>query len=138
MATKNDERILMLKEQIEEKKKELGKQPRFSPITTCLFDREGCRINIHTLTSIKDINAMLVFFNTYVMSANDLDIDCNEVELYGFSVLDWMEDLKSKKAVVEYSAKKEQLSILEKKLDKLLSDDKKTELEIEAIADLIE
>ena len=137
MATKNDERILMLKEQIEEKKKELGKQPRFSPITTCLFDREGCRVNIHTLTSIKDINAMLVFFNAYVVSARDLGLDCAEVELDGFSVLDWMEDLKSKKAVVEYAAKKEQLTTLEKKLDKLLSDDKKTELEIDAIADLI-
>ena len=137
MAIKNDERILELKKQIEEKKNELGKQPRFTPVTTCLFDREGCRVNIHTLTSVKDINAMLVFFNTYVMSAKDLDIDCAEVELDGFSVLDWMEDLKSKKAVVEYSAKKEQLTALEKKLDKLLSDDKKTELEIEAIADLI-
>lgn len=137
MAIKNDERILELKKQIEERKNELGKQPRFTPVTTCLFDREGCRVNIHTLTSVKDINAMLVFFNTYVMSAKDLDIDCAEVELDGFSVLDWMEDLKSKKAVVEYSAKKEQLTALEKKLDKLLSDDKKTELEIEAIADLI-
>lgn len=137
MAVKNDERILELKKQIEEKKNELGKQPRFTPVTTCLFDREGCRVNIHTLTSVKDINAMLVFFNTYVMSAKDLDIDCAEVELDGFSVLDWMEDLKSKKAVVEYSTKKEQLTALEKKLDKLLSDDKKTELEIEAIADLI-
>ena len=137
MATKNDERILMLKKQIEEKRQELGKQPRFSPITTCLFDREGCRVNIHALTSVKAINAMIVFFNTYVISARDLNIDCAEVELDGFSVLDWMEDLKSKKAVVEYIAKKEQLTILEKKLDKLLSDDKKTELEIYAIADLI-
>lgn len=137
MATKNDERIIELKKQIEEKKNELGKQPRFTPITTCLFDREGCRVNIHTLTSIKDINAMLVFFNTYVVSARDLEIDCAEVELDGFSVLDWMEDLKSKKAVVEYTKKKEQLTQLEKKLDKLLSDDKKTELEIDAIADLL-
>lgn len=137
MAVKNDERILELKKQIEEQKNKLGKQPRFAPVTTCLFNREGLRVNIHTLTSVKDINAMLVFFNTYVMSAKDLDIDCAEVELDGFSVLDWMEDLKSKKAVVEYSAKKEQLTALEKKLDKLLSDDKKTELEIDAIADLI-
>ena len=137
MATKNDERIIELKKQIEEKKNELGKQPRFTPITTCLFDREGCRVNIHTLTSIKDINAMLVFFNTYVISAKDLEIDCAEVELGGFSVLDWMADLQSKKAVVEYAKKKEQLTQLEKKLDKLLSDDKKTELEIDAIADLL-
>ena len=137
MATKNDERILELKKQIETQRNELGKQPRFTPITTCLFDREGCRVNIHTLTSVKDINAMLVFFNTYVVSAKDLGIDCAEVELDGFSVLDWMADLQSKKAVVEYAKKKEQLTQLEKKLDKLLSDDKKTELEIDAIADLL-
>ena len=137
MAIKNDERILELKQQIDEKKNALGKQPRFSPITTCLFNYGGDKINIHTLTSVKDINTLLVWFNTYIMSARDLNIDCADVELSGFSISDWMEDLKSKKAVVEYTAKKEQLTALEKKLDKLLSDDKKTELEIESIANLI-
>ena len=137
MATKNDERILTLKKQIEEKKKELGKQPRFTPITTCLFDYNGSKINIHTLIDVKNINQFLVYFNMWAMSADDLEIDAEEVTWCGFSVLDWIEDLKSKKAVVEYAAKKEQLTALEKKLDKLLSDDKKTELEIDAIADLI-
>lgn len=137
MATKNDERILELKKQIDEKKKELGKQPRFSPVTTCMFNHQGNRINIHALTSIKDINAMLVYFNMYVMSAEDMEINCEDIVFDGFSVTDWIEDLKSKKTVIEYTAKKEQLVTLEKKLDKLLSDDKKTELEIDAIADLI-
>lgn len=137
MAAKNDERILELKKQIEEKKKELGKQPRFSPVTTCMFNHNGNRINIHTLTSIKDINAILVYFNMYVMSAEDMEINCEDIVFDGFTVTDWIEDLKSKKTVIEYTAKKEQLTILEKKLDKLLSDDKKTELEIDAIADLI-
>lgn len=137
MAVKNDERILELKKQIEEKKKELGKQPRFSPVTTCMFNHNGNRINIHTLTSIKDINAILVYFNMYVMSAEDMEINCEDIVFDGFTVTDWIEDLKSKKTVIEYTAKKEQLTILEKKLDKLLSDDKKTELEIDAIADLI-
>ena len=137
MAIKNDERILELKRQIEEKKNELGKQPRFSPVTTCLFNYGTDRINIHTLTSVKDINTLLVWFNTYIMSAKDLNIDCADVELSGFAISDWMEDLQSKKAVVEYTTKKEQLTALEKKLDKLLSDDKKTELEIESIANLI-
>ena len=137
MAVKNDERILELKKQIEEKKKELGKQPRFSPVTTCMFNYQGNRINIHTLTSIRDINAILVYFNMYVMSAEDMEINCEDIVFDGFTVTDWIEDLKSKKTVIEYTAKKEQLTILEKKLDKLLSDDKKTELEIDAIADLI-
>lgn len=137
MATKNDERILELKKQIEEKKKELGKQPRFSPVTTCMFNHQGNRVNIHALTSIKDINAMLVYFNMYVMSAEDMGINCEDIVFDGFSVTDWIEDLKSKKTVIEYTTHKEQLTALEKKLDKLLSDDKKTELEIDAIADLI-
>ena len=137
MATKNDDRILTLKKQIEDKKKELGKQPRFSPVTTCMFTYNGNKVNIHTLTSISDINAMLVHFNIYVMSAENLGIDCADVCFDGFSVSDWMEDLNAKKAVVEYTAQKSQLAALEKKLDKLLSDDKKTELEIDAIADLL-
>lgn len=137
MAIKNDERILELKKQIDEKKKELGKQPRFSPVTTCMFNYQGNRVNIHALTSIKDINAMLVHFNMYVMSAKDMEINCEDIVLDGFSITDWIEDLKSKKTVIEYTAKREQLTVLEKKLDKLLSDDKKTELEIESIASLI-
>lgn len=135
--SKNDDRILVLKKQIEDKKKELGKPPRFSPVTTCLFNYNGNRVNIHALTSVKEINAMLVYFNIYAMSAENLGIDCAEVCFEGFSVTDWMEDLNAKKIVVEYNEKKSQLNALEKKLDKLLSDDKKTELEIDAIADLI-
>lgn len=135
--SKNDDRILTLKKQIDDKKKELGKQPRFSPVTTCMFTYNGNRVNIHTLTSVKDINAMLVYFNIYAMSAENLGIDTEDVGFDGFSVVEWMEDLNAKKAVVEYNAKKTQLTALEKKLDKLLSDDKKTELEIDAIADLL-
>lgn len=135
--SKNDDRILTLKKQIEDKKKELGKQPRFSPVTTCMFTYNGNRVNIHTLTTVNDINAMLVYFNIYAMSAENLGIDLEDVRFDGFSVSDWMEDLHAKKAVIEYTAKKSQLGAMEKKLDKLLSDDKKTELEIDAIAGLL-
>lgn len=137
MATNNDNRILELKKQIDIKRTELGKQPRFIPLTTCLFERNGNRINLHALTSVKQVNELLVFFNLYVMSAKDLELDASEIELNGFPVTDWIMDLKSKKAIIEYTDKKEQLIKLEKKLDKLLSDDKKTELEIDAIADLL-
>lgn len=136
--SKNDDKILVLKKQIEEKKNTLGKQPRFSPVTTCIFTYNNNKINIHTLTSIKDIDTMIVHFNIYVMSAKDLRIDCNNICFDGFSVLDWIEDLNSKKRMIEYNEKKQQLNMLEKKLDKLLSDEKKTELEIDAIASLIE
>lgn len=134
---KNDDRILTLKKQIDTKKQELGKQPRFSPITTCILNYNGNKINIHTLTSVKDINALLVHFNMYAMSAKDLDIDCENVCFDGFSVLDWIEDLNSKKEVVNYMEEKSKLTMLEKKLDELLSDDKKTELQIDSLAAML-
>ena len=136
--SKNDDKILTLKKQIEEKKNVLGKQPKFLPVTTCVVTYNNSKINIHTLTSIKDIETMMIYFNMYIMSAKDLQIDYNNICFDGFSVLDWIEDLKSKKRMLEYNEKKQQLNTLEKKLDKLLSDEKKTELEIDAIASLIE
>jgi hypothetical protein len=93
MAIKNDERILALREQIEAKKKTLGKQPRFSPVTTCMLDVNGTRINLHTLNSIDKINHLLVYLNMWVMSAEDMDIDPKDIMLSDFPVTEWMDDL---------------------------------------------
>lgn len=137
MATKNDERILTLKAQIEEKKKSLGKQPSFSPVTTCLLDYMGNRINLHTLNTVKEIDNLLVFMNMWIMSAENLGVDPENITMSNFSVVDWMHDLQSKRAVVVYQEEAKKLTSLNKQLEKLLSDDKKTELEIDAIAELL-
>lgn len=137
MAIKNDERILALREQIEAKKKTLGKQPRFSPVTTCMLDVNGTRINLHTLNSVDKINHLLVYLNMWVMSAEDMGIDSKDIMLSDFPVTEWMDDLRSKKAVVVYQEEAKKLNALNAQLEKLLSDDKKTELEIDAIAELL-
>ena len=137
MAAKNDERILTLRKQIEEKKEKLGKAPRFSPTTTCLLDYNGSRINLHTLNSTQDIDQMLTYFNMWVISAENIYVDPETIMFSGFSVLDWMADLRSKREVILYQEESKKLDTLNKQLEKLLSDDKKTELELDAIADLL-
>ena len=137
MTINNDERILALREQIETKRKELGKQPRFTPITTCLLEVNGTRINLHTIFSVKEINALLVYVNMYVISAKDLNIDPTEIILSGFGIQDWIEDLRSKANAIVWLEKNAQLLALQRQLDKLLSNDKKTELEINEIANLL-
>jgi hypothetical protein len=137
MAIKNDERILSLREQIEAKKKTLGKQPRFSPITTCIIDYNGERINLHTMNTVRDIDQFLVCLNMWVMSAENLGVNPADIMMSGFSIVDWMDDLRSKREVVVYQEEAKKLNALNKQLEKLLSDDKKTELEIDAIAELL-
>ena len=137
MAIKNDERILVLREQIEKKKKTLGKQPRFSPVTTCLIDYNGERINLHTMNTTRDIDQFLVCLNMWVMSAENLGVNPEDIMMSGFSIVDWMNDLRSKKAVVVYQEEAKKLNALNAQLEKLLSEDKKTELEIDAIAELL-
>lgn len=137
MAIKNDERILALREQIEAKKKTLGKQPRFSPVTTCLIDYNGERINLHTMNTTKDIDQFLVCLNMWVMSAENLGVNPANIMMSGFSIVDWMDDLRSKREVVVYQEEAKKLNALNKQLEKLLSEDKKTELEIDAIAELL-
>lgn len=137
MAIKNDERILSLREQIEAKKKALGKQPRFSPITTCIIDYNGERINLHTMNTVRDIDQFLVCLNMWVMSAENLGVNPADIMMSGFSIVDWMDDLRSKREVVVYQEEAKKLNALNKQLEKLLSEDKKTELEIDAIAELL-
>ena len=137
MAIKNDERILALREQIEVKKKTLGKQPRFSPITTCIIDYNGERINLHTMNTVRDIDQFLVCLNMWVMSAENLGVNPADIMMSGFSIVDWMDDLRSKREVVVYQEEAKKLNALNKQLEKLLSEDKKTELEIDAIAELL-
>lgn len=137
MAQKNDERIMQLKETIAQKKKELAAGPkRFAPITNCILAFDNFQYNLHVLTE-PNLEFLLVRLNAYVMSAINLDLDPAEVKISGYSLLDWCDDLKQLIEIRDFRQKKSQLEKLEKQLDALLSDDKKTELEIESIAELL-
>ena len=133
--SKNDERILELKKQIDVKKKELSKKKvRFSPETNCMLDLDGLKYNLNVLQD-DALALLLIKLNTYVMSAKDLDIDIPKIS--GYSVELWISDIRSKLESVKIKEEEKNLKSNEKLLEQLLSEDKKTELMLDEIAALL-
>lgn len=130
MATKNDERVLQLKKIIDEKKSELKVVKRFVPLTNCVLNLDGLSYNLNVL-QLDDLKFLLVKLNMYLMSANDLDMG---LDISGYNIAEWISDVKYKIEILERKKKESELKVLEAKLDKMLSDEKKTELELNEIA----
>lgn len=134
---KNDEQILQLKEKIATKKEELKKVKRFSPITNCVVDIDGNdkKANIQVLSK-EQLTNLLIKLNMYRMSAENLNIV--DVSIDGYKLEEWIIDVKAKLNDLDKRQQETNLKNMESKLTKLLSEDKKTELEINEIASLLE
>lgn len=135
MNTNNDNRIIELKKQIETKRKQLlEKTNRFSPETNCILEFKGTTYNLNAC-SAEMLTLLLVELNMYIMSAADLGVTLPT--LSGYPIEMWMTDIKNKISVLSVKQEESNLKKMEVKLDKLLSDDKKTELELDEIASLL-
>jgi hypothetical protein len=135
MAQKNDERIMQLKSKIEKKRIELDKhRNRFNPITNCLLTLDKVTYNLNVESS----ELFLIKLNMMAMSAKDLNIDTSKLIISGYSLDDWIEDVKANLEVQRHKKEKKDLDRLEKELTALLSDDKQTELEIDRLAAFLE
>lgn len=133
--SKNDDRIIELKNQIEIKKKELAdKRIKFTPETNCVLELEGTNYNLNVCTE-EVLTMLMIKLNTYIMSANDLGVSIPTMSGYPIDL--WISDIKNKLAVTAIKREEANLKRMEAKLDKLLSDDKKTELELDEIASLL-
>lgn len=79
---------------------------------------------------------LLIKLNAYVLSAKDLGV-LDSFSVSGYHVQDWITDLKSKFEIMNRKEEEQKLKTMETKLYKLLSDDKKVELELDEIAELL-
>lgn len=133
--SKNDDRIMLLKKQIEEKKVALMDEKSNEPYkTTCVIDLDGNKINIHVLKS-DELAMLLVKLNVYRMSAENLGMQLFAIS--GYDVNMWMDDVKKRIAMLKSKETEKELRAAEDKLNTLLSEDKKTELEIDNIEALL-
>lgn len=133
--SKNDDRILELKKQIETKKKSISeKKIRFIPETNCVLNLDGITVNLN-VCSDDALLLLLIRLNSYLISAKDLNM--TDFEVSGYSATAWIRDIKSKLEASSLKKEESELKKMESKLDKLLSDDKKTELEIDEIAAML-
>lgn len=130
---KNDEKILELKKQIEKKKESLKKSKRFNPVTNCIIELDAQKQNIQAMNS-NDLIFLAAKLNSYYVSALDLEL---ELKLSGYNVKEWIDDILAKISTLNVKNEEKQLKAMEDKLTKLLSNDKKVELEINEIESLL-
>ena len=130
--SKNDERVLQLKKLIEEKRSELSTE-RFVPMTNLVLDMDDKKYNLNVLQE-NELRFLMIKLNAYAMSADDLK---EELVISGYDVNAWLADICGKLAIMTDKKKRDELKALEAKLDKMLSDEKKTELELDEIAALL-
>ena len=137
MSTKNDEMILQLKKKVEEQKAELAKLPRtLQSETSTVFRTDAENLNLRVM-SVEQLKLLKVKLHTYEMAATDLKIGIDEVIISGFSIDKWMHDIDMQISVLTRAEKEKKLKETENTLNKLLSDDKRTELELEALAKML-
>lgn len=133
--SKNDDKILKLKEQIAAKKSEIGKAKRFAPIASCSIELDGVRYNLHA-AGAEQLVFLACKLNALAHAADDIGLTGRCV-VSGFAVEDWLSDVQAKLAMLAQKDEESKLKAMETKLDKLLSDDKKTELELAEIESLL-
>jgi len=131
----NDQRIMLLKKQIESKKAQLSKSTRFSPVTNCSLEVDAVRYNIQVLAR-PDLISLMVKLNSYMMSAKNLDV-LDDYVISGYKVEDWIADIKARIAILSHKLEENRLKLMEDKLIKLLSDGKKVELELNEIESIL-
>jgi len=132
--SKNDETILQLKGKIAEKKAKLIKS-KFIPVTNLIINFRGTTYNLNVLNK-ENILYLMVELNALRLSEVDLKLD-NVTTISGYKLLEWLNDLTKKLEIVIYKEQEDELKTMEAKLDKLLSDEKKTELELNDIANFL-
>lgn len=132
----NDEKIIKLKQQIEEKRNELGKLKKFTPITNCILELDSITTNIQILSKEK-LALLLVKLNLYKMSMENLKMSFDKIIINGYDIRDWMSDVLAKINVISYKEEEQKLKTMENKLIELLSSEKKTELAIDEIEKML-
>ena len=131
----NDEKIMALKSQIQEKKKSLKTKKRFTPITNCNLELDGVRYNIQ-VPNKEILTTLLVKLNMYRLSVVDLGLE-DEYIISGYNVNEWITDVKLKLEILKYEEEDRKLKRLELQLENLLSNEKKVSLAIDEIEELI-
>lgn len=136
MCKTNDDTIMELKAKIAQKREKLATlKSKFVPETTCSIALDGVIYNLHVMDK-PSLVLLICKLNALYESAKSLEC-VHELVISGYNIETWMEDVRSRLSSMDYASEMKKLAGLESRLDSMLSDNKKTEIELESIADEI-
>lgn len=139
MSKDLDEKVLALLKEVETKRTEISKLSNKITYETKLTFvlPDGKQINLNT---ILDVNKLIYYFSiiknqieTIESSAKLLGIENFQSKFDGYSLEEWTTDFKTKIGLINIKQLKDNLKIKEEKLNSMISEDKKKELEFEKI-----
>lgn len=134
-----NEKILEYLATINKKREEIEKIERPNWKTNCAFSADGLVKNLHVENDVRT----LVIIASIIMTKEDayykarlaLGIDnVPDFEFNGYSLKDWLCDIKSRINKVQVATKKKELQELEDRLNKIVSPELRAEMELLAIA----
>ena len=137
---KTDEKTLALIGEVKKRKEEIAKLEKPQWKTNCTFSFSGFRepVNIHVEADIRkliDIAGFLIAREqAYIEAAKQLQVESPPFEWTGFSVKDWLEDIKTRIDKLQIQSKKKKLETLENRLNKIVSPELRAQMELDAIA----
>lgn len=135
-AKTNDDIILELRDKIDKKRNNLKNLRRFSPITNCIIELDKKNHNIRVMNE-NDLMILLIKLNSYKISYIDLSL-AESCLFSGFSLDDWISDIRQKLDYINKKNEQEKLKKMENKLKALLTNEKKVQLEVEELKNLLE
>lgn len=139
MSKDLDEKVLALLKEVETKRTEISKLSNKITYETKLTFMlpDGKQINLNT---ILDVNKLVYYFSiiknqieTIESSAKLLGVENFQSKFDGYSLEEWTTDFKTKIGLINIKQLKDDLKIKEEKLNSMISEDKKKELEFEKI-----
>ena len=140
---KNDEMIKTLLAKVETQKKDLGDKPRASWRTNGIFkfDPLGTHFNLNTVADYSHLVEALAFLiqrkSALEAAGKELGVDAQEFKWNGYTYQDYVEDFKTRLTIVNWEHKKRLLDETKAKLSTLVSEEARTEMELESISKLL-
>lgn len=139
MATEKDKIVDELFKIIQEKKQEISKAEKPVWKTNCAFrysKEYSTSVNLQVVSDISELVSILAFLfekeSGYNKAKEFLGVK-EEFSWFGYSFSEWASDIKTRIDKIQIIDKKRELERLEERLDKLVSKERREELEIEAI-----
>lgn len=138
---KNDTRIKEMMAVVAEKRAALGDKPRASWKTNGIIKFDGGHINLNTVNSasilVDTLSKIISIKSSHEEAEKILGIK-SPFEFNGNSFNDYVDDFKMRLAMIQYDEKKRALTASETRLAALVSEEARTEMELDAIEKSLE
>lgn len=140
MDKTTDQIVLELLNKVEQKKKEIGASERPSWITHCSFgvnpSNAADRVNLQVVTDVSILTSvyatLAVAERAFGQAAKDLDLKV-EFKWQGFTFEEWVTDIKMRINQLQLKNKRDDLAKLEARVNALVSQEQRRELELKKL-----